>query len=53
MFEAYLARWELVPDGNPITTRAACLLPVRRAGEAAMLRITVIEDAKGGDVLLS
>lgn len=52
MFDDYLARWELVPDGNRIVTRAARLLPVRWQGQAAMLRITIIEDAKGGDVLL-
>lgn len=53
MFDAYLARWGLVPDGAPILTRAARLLPVRRDGEAAMLRIAVIEEAKDGGVLLS
>lgn len=52
MFDAYLARWGLVPDGAPLATRAARLLPVRRGAEPAMLRVTVAEDAKGGDVLL-
>lgn len=53
MFDAYLSRWGLVPDGAPILTRAARLLPVRWRGEAAMLRITILEEAKGGGVLLS
>ena len=52
MFDPYLARWGLKPDGEPIVTRAARLLPVRRGGEPAMLRITALEEAKGGDVLL-
>ncbi|HEX2842380.1 aminoglycoside phosphotransferase family protein [Hyphomicrobium sp.] len=52
-FDVYLTRWGLVPDGDPIFTRAARLLPVRRGGEAAMLRITVLEEAKGGEVLLN
>jgi len=52
MFDPYLARWGLTPDGQPIVTRAARLLPVRRGDEPAMLRITVLEEAKGGDVLL-
>ncbi len=52
-FDAYLTRWGLVPDGEPIFTPAARLLPVRRDGEAAMLRITILEEAKGGEVLLN
>ena len=28
MFDPYLLRWSLVPDGDPITTPAARLLPV-------------------------
>ena len=28
MFDPYLAKWGLVPDGHPIVTRAARLLPV-------------------------
>jgi streptomycin 6-kinase len=52
MFDAYLSRWGLTPDGDPILTRAAHLLPVRHQGQAAMLRITILEEAKGGDVLL-
>jgi len=33
MFDPYLLRWSLVPDGNPITTPAARLLPVLLRGE--------------------
>jgi streptomycin 6-kinase len=52
MFDDYLTRWDLVPDGDPICTRAARLLPVRWRGEAAMLRVAIIEEAKDGGVLL-
>ena len=30
MFELYLHRWDLVPDGEPIVTPTAQLLPVLR-----------------------
>lgn len=52
MFEIYLARWDLVPDGPPIVTHAARLLPVRRCGQAAMLRIATHPEAKDGGVLM-
>lgn len=52
IFDTYIARWGLVPDGDPIITRSARLLPVRRDGEPAMLRAAVHEDAKGGGILL-
>ena len=38
MFDPYLLRWSLVPDGDPITTPAAQLLPVLPRGEPAMLQ---------------
>lgn len=53
VFDPFLTRWELVPDGDPIFTQAARLLPVRRGDEAAMLRIAIIDEAKDGGVLLS
>ncbi|MGE3229384.1 MAG: aminoglycoside phosphotransferase family protein [Hyphomicrobium sp.] len=53
IFDANLARWGLMPDGDLIVTRSARLLPVRRGSEPAMLRIAVQEDAKGGDILLA
>ncbi|WP_439543567.1 aminoglycoside phosphotransferase family protein [Hyphomicrobium sp.] len=53
MFDPYLTRWSLVADGDDIVTRAARLLPVRQADEAAMLRIVTNPEAKGGDVLLT
>lgn len=53
MFDAYLSRWNLVPDGAPITTHAARLLPVRQAGVPAMLKVAVEEDERQGGVLMT
>ena len=39
MFEAHLARWGLVADGEAIATRSSDLLPVRRGGLPAMLKV--------------
>ncbi|MGY3620266.1 aminoglycoside phosphotransferase family protein [Bradyrhizobium sp. USDA 10063] len=52
MFDSYLAKWRLVPDGDPIVTRAARLLPVLRHGEPAMLKLSFEQDERlGGTVM--
>jgi streptomycin 6-kinase len=48
MFEDYLARWGLTPDGEPIVTQNSRLLPVRRGGVPAMLKIAVEEEERRG-----
>jgi streptomycin 6-kinase len=53
MFDDYLARWGLTPDGEPIATRNSDLLPVRRAGLAAMLKIAREEEERRGGRLVS
>jgi streptomycin 6-kinase len=53
MFEPYLSAWSLVPDGDPIVTHAARLLPVRRHGEAAMLKVSVEEDERRGGIVMA
>jgi len=35
MFDDYLRRWNLIPDGDPIETRSSRLLPVAWAGLSA------------------
>ena len=50
---AWLARWELVPDGNPVATAESWLLPVLRAGRPAMLKITEAEEERRGAALLA
>ena len=52
MFDAYLSRWELVPDGDPIKTPSGHLLPVRRGGEAAMLKLALEEEERFGGLLM-
>ncbi len=53
MFDRYLDQWRLTADGAPIVTRAAHLLPVRRDGEALMLKVATETEEKHGGVLLS
>jgi streptomycin 6-kinase len=51
--DAYLARWNLVPDGEAITTPSSTLLPVRRHGEPAMLKIAREEEERRGGRLMA
>ncbi|VIO74128.1 aminoglycoside phosphotransferase family protein [Bradyrhizobium ivorense] len=52
MFEPYLSAWSLIPDGNPIVTHAARLLPVRRHGEPAMLKLSTERDERLGGIVM-
>ena len=52
MFDSYLAKWGLVPDGSPIVTRAARLLPVIHRGEPAILKLSFEEDERLGGVVM-
>ncbi len=52
MFAPYLARWGLVPDGEPIVTPSSQLLPVRRGDEPAMLKIATEEEERWGGLLM-
>jgi len=52
MFEPYLSKWGLVPDGASIVTPRGRLLPVRQGGSAAMLKISTDVDEMLGGVLL-
>ncbi|MBN9008300.1 MAG: APH(6) family putative aminoglycoside O-phosphotransferase [Rhizobiales bacterium] len=53
MFDSYLRRWDLVPDGDPIVTPAARLLPVRHHGSAAILKIATKHDERFNAVLMT
>ncbi|WP_036288672.1 aminoglycoside phosphotransferase family protein [Methylocystis sp. ATCC 49242] len=53
MFADYLDRWELTPVGEPVVTHSSRLLPVRRYGVAAMLKIALTEREKVGGVIMS
>ncbi len=41
MFEEYIARWNLIPDGQAIITHSSRLLPVIYQGVPAMLKVAV------------
>ncbi len=48
IFEPWLIRWGLVPDGEPIRTHASHLLPVLEGGAPAMLKLPEVEDERRG-----
>ncbi|BCM89711.1 hypothetical protein IAD21_01558 [Abditibacteriota bacterium] len=52
MFDEYLRKWYLVPDGAPLMTHSSRLLPVRQNGTAAMLKIAVEPEEKFGGQLM-
>ncbi len=52
MFDDYLTRWNLEPDGEAILTHSSRLLPVRRDGEPAMLKLAVEAEEKWGGLLM-
>src|SRR5687768_7289322 len=52
MFEPYLARWDLAPDGAPIVTHSSALLPVRRGKVPAMLKIATADEERAGAALM-
>jgi streptomycin 6-kinase len=52
-FDTYLARWNLVSDGAPILTRTSRLLPVRRDGIPAMLKIATEQEERRGNRVMA
>jgi streptomycin 6-kinase len=53
IFEPWLERWALVPDGAPIITSGSRLLPVRLNDTPAMLKIALDVDEKYGNRLMT
>jgi streptomycin 6-kinase len=53
MFDEYLALWELTPDGEPIVTHSSRLLPVRRHGVPAMLKVAMEAEERFGGALMA
>lgn len=53
MFETWLKRWALVPDGEPIITPGSRLLPVRMGDLPAMLKVAVDAEEKFGNLLMT
>lgn len=52
MFRAYLERWQLVPEGEPVSTLTSRLLPVSADGVPAVLKIALHEEEKRGNALM-
>ena len=53
IFEPWLKRWALVPDGAPIITPGSRLLPVRVNDRPAMLKVALDVDEKYGNRLMT
>jgi streptomycin 6-kinase len=49
----HLARWHLVPDGEPIETPSSLLLAVRHNGVPAMLKIAREDEERRGGALMA
>lgn len=52
IFEKHIARWGLVPDGDPISTHSSDLLPALKDGAPVMLKIARPEEEKSGALLM-
>jgi streptomycin 6-kinase len=53
VFDDYLERWHLAPDGAPIVTHSSRLLPVLQAGVPAMLKIAQEDEERRGPDLMA
>ncbi|MEO8813503.1 MAG: aminoglycoside phosphotransferase family protein, partial [Caulobacteraceae bacterium] len=54
IFEPWLARWRLTPDGQPfVTPFHAHLMPVRHEGAPAMLKIALNQEEREGAQLMA
>ncbi len=53
VFDVWLRRWALVPDGAPIITPGSRLLPVRQGNTPAMLKLAVDAEEKYGNLLMT
>lgn len=52
MFAAYLSRWDLTQDGEPVVTPSSCLVPVLRGTAPAMLKVYRTGDEAAGGSLM-
>lgn len=52
LFERYISRWALIPDGRPISTHSSRLLPVRWHGVPAMLKVAIADEERAGALLM-
>ena len=52
LFAPWLERWNLIPDGEVIVTPSSRLMPVRRNGAPAMLKIALEAQERRGPALM-
>ena len=52
MFREYLERWQLMPDGEAVSTATSRLLPVRAGSVPAIVKIALHEEEKRGNGLM-
>ena len=52
-FDPWLERWRLTPDGEPFASTWSRLLPVRRDGQALMLKACMAEQEVHGSAFLA
>jgi streptomycin 6-kinase len=52
LFAPWLERWNLIPDGEVIVTPSSRLMPVRRNGAPAMLKIALEAEERRGPALM-
>ena len=52
IFDKHIARWGLVPDGDPISTHSSDLLPALKDGVPVMLKIARPEEERSGALLM-
>ena len=52
IFDSFLSRWNLIPDGDPIITNSSRLLPLRHGGAPAMLKLATEEEERFGGELM-
>ncbi|HEU0301129.1 MAG TPA: aminoglycoside phosphotransferase family protein [Longimicrobium sp.] len=53
MFDPWLSRWRLAPDGEPVVTPYSSLLPVRRDGVPLMLKVARADEERAGARLMA
>ncbi|HDR9102033.1 TPA: 3'-kinase [Burkholderia vietnamiensis] len=53
MFDTYLRRWDLVPDGGPILSASGGVLPVTRHAQPAMLKVATCDEERRGNALMT
>ncbi len=53
IFDVWVGRWSLTPDGEPIATASSDLLPVRRNGVPGMLKVARVEEERRGAALMA